>query len=108
MTGIFSINCHMNDGSYAVAVRIRNAQLFHQLTVSRCNCLSIDLGNDAVTADFFEVRYTASVDFFSIGFLQTLTDGVGGCTFCESGVFQKKRVFQLIMMNTTDFEYTLG
>ena len=50
MSGIFSVNGHMDYCSYAVAVYRLHAEAFHQLVVSGGHLNSVDFGNNAVSA----------------------------------------------------------
>ena len=77
VSGISMIDRDMNDGSDAVTVCIRNAELFHQFRVADGYRGAVYYGGQSVAADFFNICYAISVNFFSICFLQTLADGVG-------------------------------
>ena len=108
MPGICSVNRHMDDGSCRMAANIRNADVIHQLIVSCRYSFSIDGGNHAIPADLLNIRHTGTVQFFSIGFLQALADRMGGCTLCQSRVFDQLGILQFIMVDAIYLKNSLG
>ena len=69
MSGIFPINRHVNDGAYAVTWNRLNAQTIQELVVTRCNLMTVHLGDDAVAAEFLYVSHPVTVNFHTVGFL---------------------------------------
>ena len=107
MSSIFSIDCHVNDCSNAMAIIIIHTYLFHKFAVSSSHLMAVYFGNNSMSADFLYIRNSTTVYLFPIGFLQTLTDWVRRRTFCQSSIFQKFLFFHLIVMNSTYFKYSL-
>ena len=108
MSRVRAIDGHMNDGSHVMTVNVLDAKTFHQLGVSGCHRNAVHVCGHAVSADFLNIRHAGAVNFFSVGTLETLADGVGGRTLHQSGVFQKLFFFQFIVMHAVYLKHTLG
>ena len=106
MSAIFSVNSHMNNCSRAVTFFERNSQPIHKLSISGSHCFSINFGNNAVTADFFNIPDSAPVNFFAVGTLKAQTDRMGRSTFRKCGIFQKLCIFHRVVVNAADFKDT--
>ena len=97
----------MNDGADAVAVVIWNIVQRHELCVAGEDLVPVDLGGDALAADFFNVRYAAAVDLFAVGFLQTFADGVGGGALGERGVLEQLCFVHRAVVDGSDLKHAL-
>ncbi len=78
MSCVFTVYCHMHHRTDMAARYKLDAQFFHQFFISCRYGHTIHFRGDTVTADLFHIGDTASVDFFSIRFLQALTNRMGG------------------------------
>ena len=97
----------MNDGADAVAVVIWNIVQRHELCVAGEDLVPVDLGGDALAADFFNVRYAAAVDLFAVGFLQTFADGVRGGALGERGVLEQLCFVHRAVVDGSDLKHAL-
>ena len=107
MTGIFTVNRHVDDRADAVAVLIADSELPHQLAVARRHGVSVDLCHDPVAADLLDIAHAAAVDFPAVGLLQALADRVGGRALGQRRVFQKLHLFHLVVVYAGHLEHTL-
>ena len=108
MSGVFPVNRHVNDGAYAVARNRLNAKTIHELVVTSCHLMTVHRCDDTVAAEFLNVSHPATVDFHTVGFLQTLADGVARGTFCQSSIFHQLTLIHLIVMDRIHLKYTLS
>lgn len=107
VTGVFAVNCHVDDCAYAVAVDEVDAQLLHELVVAGGDRNAVDLCKNASAADLFNVRDAAAVNFLAICFLQALADGVRRGALGERRILQELRFFQRAVVDGADLEHAL-
>ena len=72
--GVFAVDCRMDYGTDTVAALVGDVQLLHELVVAGGDLNSIYLGDNAVTADLFNISDAAAVDLLAVGALETLAD----------------------------------
>ena len=105
MPRVLAVNSHVDNRAGAVAIVILHAQLIHQLAVACSNRMPINRGGNAVTAEFFNICHAAAVDFLSVGFLQTLADGVRGRAFGQRRIFEQLCFVHRAVMNGRDLKH---
>ena len=81
VSGVFSVDGHVDDGTHAVAVVVGDAQVLHELVVAGRDLHAVHLCGDAVAADLLDVGDPGAVDFLAVGALEALADGMGGGAF---------------------------
>ena len=106
MSCIFAVNCHVDNGSYMMAVFVFDAKTLHQLGISGCDLHAVNLRDYTVSADFLNVGYTVSVNGLAVCFLKAFADWMGGRTLCISCIFQKLGIFHLAVMDSAYLEDT--
>ena len=74
VSGVLAVKRHMDYCTDAAAVLVGDVQLLHELVVAGGDLNSIYLGDNAVTADLFNISDAAAVDLLAVGALETLAD----------------------------------
>ena len=74
VSGVLAVKRHMDYCADAAAVLVGDVQLLHELVVAGGDLNSIYLGDNAVTADLFNISDAAAVDLLAVGALETLAD----------------------------------
>ena len=105
VTGVFAVNCHVDDCAYAVAVDEVDAQLLHELVVAGSDRNTVDLCKNASAADLFNVRDAAAVNFLAICFLQALADGVRRGTLGKRRILEKLFLLHRAVVNGADLKH---
>ena len=105
VTGVFAVNCHVDDCAYAVAVDEVDAQLLHELVVAGSDRNAVDLCKNASAADLFNVRDAAAVNFLAICFLQALADGVRRGTLGKRRILEKLFLLHRAVVNGADLKH---
>ena len=132
MSGIFTIQRHVYDGSHMMALTIRDTQPPHQLPVACRHPNSVNRRQYAFPADFLHVGNPRLVQRHIYGFirglarlmlrlrshghtrpmtcvrvspLQALANRMGGITFRQRRIFQKLFLFQFIVVHSAHLEH---
>ena len=108
VTGVFSVDGHVDDRADAVAVDEVNAQLLHELMVAGGDRYAVDLRENAPAADLFDIRDAAAVNFFAIRLLQALADGMGRGALGKRRVLEKLFLLHRAMVDGADLKHALG
>ena len=98
----------MDDGAYAAAGHIVNAQPLHQLVIPGGNRDAIHKGGYAQAAQLLNLGNPAAVNLPAIGPLQTAADGVGGGTLRQSGILDQLFVFHAAVVDAFHRKNALG
>ena len=107
MTGVFSVDSHVDDRADAVAVDCVDTQLLHELVVACGDRYTVDLRENAPAADLFNVRDAAAVDLFSVRLLQALADGMGRGALGERCVLEKLLLLHRAVVDGADLKDAL-
>ena len=74
VSGVLAVKRHMDYCADAAAALVGDVQLLHELVVAGSDLNAVNLGDNAVAADLFDIRDAAAVDLLAVGALETLAD----------------------------------
>ena len=97
----------MYNCTYFMTFAVWEIHLLHQLRITDRHFYAINFSFHAMSADLFDIRYTITIDWLAICFLQTLTDRMWGRTLCQCCVLQKLLFRNCIVMYSADLKYAL-
>ena len=108
VSGVLPVHRHVDDGTHAVTVVIRDAQLLHKLAVARRHRMTVHHRRDAVAAELLNVRHTAAVDGLAVGALEALADGMGGGALRQRRILQQLLLVHVAVVHRRDLEHAPG
>ena len=108
VSGVLPVHRHVDDGTHAVTVVIRDAQMLHELAVARRHWMTVHHRRDAVAAELLNVRHTAAVDGLAVGALEALTDGMGGGALRQRRILQQLLLVHVAVVHRRDLEHAPG
>ena len=99
MTGIGTVDSHMNDCTGAVAGYVLYSKSRHELVIAAGNGVGINNGGHTVSADLFDITDTASVQLKSILSLKAFADRMRGCALGQSRILDYLLILHCIVMD---------
>ena len=74
MACISSVDRHVDDGSYLMALYCFYADALHQLNISDCNRSSVYFCCNTVAADLLYICHAVLIDLFAVGSFEAAAD----------------------------------
>ena len=108
VSGVLTVDRHMDDGADAVAVQERDAQARHEAVVAGGDLVSVHHRGDAVAADLLHVRDQGRVEFFAVSCQDALRNGVRRVTLRVRGQPEEFLVFEFAVVDAGDREVPAG
>ena len=106
MAGVFTVDRHVDNGAYVVALYVLYVKRVHKFIVASCNSVAVNQSLNALPADFFYVRDTAAVNLFAVSCLQALAYRVRAGALGQRRIFYERCVVIWAVMNAIDLEDT--
>ena len=88
-SGKFSVTCHIDNGSTALARGVSDTFLFHQFFISDQHCFVVNRDGNTMSGDLICIFCTLHIRSFAVSFPDRICDRMRRVTFSQSRNLQK-------------------